>query len=67
MDAPKLRDKVLELLRERPRSMTYKKIAEDTDIPEGWLKVFAGGNIDDPSVNRVETLYNYLSGQPLNV
>lgn len=67
MEEPKLRAKVLELLGNRPRNMTYKDIADATDLPEPWLKTFAAGRIADPSVNRVETLYNFLTGKPLNV
>jgi len=67
MEEPKLRGKVLDLLSKRPRSMTYRDIAEATELPEPWLKTFAAGKISDPSVNRIETLYNYLTGTPLNV
>lgn len=67
MDNPKLRDKVLDLLANRPRNVTLKDIATGADVPEAWLKVFAAGRIADPSVNRVEVLYNYLNGKPLNV
>jgi len=28
---------------------------------EGWLKMFARNKIKDPSVNRVETIRNYLN------
>lgn len=67
MTDPILRDKVLELLASRPRNTTYKDVAEATGLPEPWLKKFAANEIKDPSVNRVETLYNYLTGTPLNV
>lgn len=67
MSTPKLRGKVLDLLANRPREQTLKAIAEATELPEAWLKVFAQGRIYDPSVNRVETLYNYLSEKPLDV
>lgn len=67
MDEPKLRDKVLDMLANRPRNVTLKDIAKGADVPEPWLKTFAAGRIPDPSVNRVEVLYNYLNGKPLNV
>ena len=67
MNEPKLRAKVLELLDNRPRTVTLKDIAEGSGLPEAWLKTFAAGKIADPSVNRVETLYTYLTGKPLNV
>ena len=67
MVEPKLRDRALELLANRPRDMTLKHIADTTGLPEAWLKLFARDKIADPSVNRVETLYNYLSEKPLDV
>lgn len=30
-----------------------------------WLRKFASGEFEDPSVNRVEELYNYLTGKSL--
>jgi len=58
-----LRDKTLELLKNRPVWLTLAIIAEDTTIPHGWLKVFAQGKIADPSVNRIETLKLYLEAK----
>ena len=59
--------RVLELLADRPRNMTYSDIALATKLPEPWIKTFAAGQIKDPSVSRVEILYTYLTGNPLNV
>lgn len=55
------RDSTLDMLQNRPATLKLKKIAEDTGIPEGWLKIFAQGRIADPSVNRIETLNNYMT------
>jgi hypothetical protein len=44
-----------------------KDIEKATEIPEGWLKRFSCNKIADPSVNRIETLYNYLSDKKLKV
>lgn len=63
----KLRDRTLTLVSNRPVRLTLKKISEETKLPLGWLKVFAQGKIDDPSCNRVETLYEYLCGEQLKV
>jgi hypothetical protein len=63
----KLRDKTLGLVKNRPVHLTLKQISEETKLPVGWLKVFAQGKIDDPSCNRVETLYEFLSGEQLKV
>ena len=60
-----LRDKTLELLLNRPFTKKYKDIEAETGLPEGWLKSFAAGYSKTPSVNRIETLYTYLSGKVL--
>lgn len=62
-----LRDKTLELLRNRPVTKTYKIIEAETRLPEGWLKSFANGQSKDPAVNRIETLYTYLSGRAIRL
>lgn len=62
-----LRDKTLELLLNRPFTKKYKDIESDTGLPEGWLKSFAKGQSTSPSVNRIETLYTYLSGKALKL
>jgi hypothetical protein len=59
--------RTLELLAERSRSVTLRAISEETGLPEPWLKLVSRDQIADPSVNRVETLYAYLNGKPLNV
>ena len=58
-----LRDKTQELVYNRPRHMTYEVIKKETGIPVGWITKFAAGKFPDPGVNRVETLYSYLSGR----
>lgn len=62
-----LKNKAVELLQNRPAWMTLKAISEATKIPEGWLKMLAQDKIEEPSVVRIEALYNHLSNQPLKV
>lgn len=62
-----LRDRTLSLLQDRPARVSLKLISEETGLPESWLSMFGQGNIDDPSVNRIETLYEYLSGQAITI
>lgn len=62
-----LRDKTLKMLKERDSSFTFRVIQKETGIKEDWLNKFAQGLIDDPSVNKIQTLYNYLSTFPLKV
>jgi hypothetical protein len=58
-----LRDKTLELVRDRPRRLTYKELEKQTGLPYLWIQHFAQERYHDPSVNRVETLYTFLSGR----
>lgn len=37
----------------------------ETKISFYWLRKFSSGNFSDPSVNRVQELYEYLTGEPL--
>ena len=60
-----LRDATLELVRNRPRHITYRDIEAATAIKKEWLAKFQQGKFDDPGVNRVETLYTFLSGKTL--
>ena len=52
--------KTVELLKNRPRTLTLEQIAADTKIDIAWLWKFSAGKIKGPSVNRVEVLRNYL-------
>lgn len=45
----------------------YLVIFQATDLSPNWLSRFACGKIVDPSVNRVQRLYEYLSEKPLGV
>lgn len=58
-----LRDRTIELLKNRPVWMTLGIISIETTIPEGWLKSLSQNKIEDPSVNRIETLKNYLENK----
>jgi hypothetical protein len=55
-----------QLLKNRPRLLTFKKIAEDLPtLNRVWLSRMANGHIKETDVNRVQTLYEYLTGKPL--
>lgn len=43
----------------------YTTIFLETGIVPHWLSMFATGRIANPSVNRVQFLYEYLSGKKL--
>lgn len=63
--ATSLHARTLALLKKSPH--TLPTIYKETGLPYYWLKKFAGSKIADPSVNRVQRLYEYLSGTKLNV
>lgn len=54
-------DETLSLLRTRPPSLTYRRIAHDTGLPIHWLHLLGKANgVSDPGVRRVDTLHRYL-------
>ena len=57
--------KTRELLNESKES--YHTISMKTNLPSTWLKQFAQRNSDNPTCNRVQALYEYLTGKPLKV
>lgn len=63
----KLAEKTLELLNNRSVKLKFKDIANATGVPEGWIKVFNTGTIKEPSVVRVEKLYEFLASKSLEV
>lgn len=62
-DQGTLMQTTLHLLKRDPRSLP--DIFSETGIPFYWLRKFASGEFKAPSVNRVQALYEQLSGQKL--
>jgi hypothetical protein len=61
-DQPKsLMLRTIELLKERE----LLEVWDETRIPFYWLRKFASGAYQNPSVNRVQHLYEHLSQRPL--
>lgn len=56
-----LKAHTLELVLNRPRTITYDKICADTGLKKNWLERFAQGQIPSPGVEKVEALFNYLN------
>lgn len=54
-----LHKKTLQLLLDDNRS--YGEIAKKIEVSESWLKKFARDKYEDPGVNRIQTLHNFLS------
>jgi len=53
------------LVKQDPR--TYLQLYEETGISPYWIERFANGAFKNPSVNRVQRLYEALTGKPLGV
>lgn len=66
MVSPSLYEVTRELLINRHRKITLQKI--EADLPGHsikWLSELSNGRMKDPSVNKIQALYEYLSGKPL--
>ena len=44
---------------------TQQEIHKGTGIPFHWIQQFSFGKFKNPSVNRVQSLYEFLSGKSL--
>lgn len=62
-EAGLLMKKTIELLRGRDLLLVYK----ETNISYYWLRKFLAGRFANPSVNRVQRLYEYLSGKKITL
>ena len=61
-----LRDSTLELLKNRPISITLDEIADNCLVSKEWLKKFTNGRIKGGGVIAVETVYTFLKNHPNN-
>jgi len=64
-DKGSLHSRTLDLLKQS--GVPLPEIYKETQLPYYWLKKFRSGEIKDPSVNRVQRLYEYLAGRKLEV
>lgn len=62
----KWQDETRTLLQNRPVTITYKMIAEAIGVTEAWVKLFAIGRTENPGVNTVEAMNNYLKSHKVN-
>jgi len=66
-----LMEKTRRLLRESPKSIpdihAELKMAGIRDISYYWLRKFSSGAFQDPSVNKVQKLYEFLTDSVLTV
>ncbi len=49
----------------RARKLDLVAINKETDLPYHWLSKLAAGEFQNPSVNRIQFLYEYLTGNKL--
>lgn len=63
----KLYLKTMELLRNRPVTLTYIDIERVTGLSPLWLTTIMQHPEISPSVDRIELLYEYLSGKQLDI
>lgn len=55
-----------ELLKTKaPKEVDLFDVHRQTGLPFFWLRKFAAGTFKNPSVNRVQFLYENLTGNPL--
>jgi hypothetical protein len=63
----------LELVLNRPRALTFAKLSEELNvaghepITDCWLEQFARSNIKRPPVDRIQRIYEHLSGKTLDI
>jgi hypothetical protein len=60
-----LHQKAFELLKGCDKPLP--DIAQESELPYYWLKKFSADGVKDPSVNRVQKLYEYLTKKPLEI
>lgn len=65
MPEPTLMDKTIELF--NTSTLSAREIEAATKIPYHWLIKFGKREFKDPSVNRTQTLYEFLSGTKINL
>jgi len=58
-----LMEVTIALLKQDDRSLP--QVTRETKIPLSWLKKFIANDFKNPSVNRVQYLYEFLSGKNL--
>ena len=63
MPPSKLHVKVMQLL--KARNCTLLDIHKATRVEQGWLSAVNQGRIQDPSANRLEPVYEFLTGKRL--
>ena len=53
----------VKLIKESP--LTLPELYKESGVPFYWLRKFVNNEFKNPSVNRIQYLYQYLSGKKL--
>lgn len=65
---PSVLEKItLELYAKLPRNISDSDISEATGLPRTWICQFTKGRIKQVPVGRVEALYAFVNGKPLEL
>jgi hypothetical protein len=57
----KLHETTLQMLRDRPKGLNMRQIADDTGLGYDWLRSLNSGRIPNPGVQKIEKLHDYLA------
>jgi AraC-like DNA-binding protein len=60
-----LHERTRQLIVNRPRPVTLETIADRANVSEAWLRSIIDGKVDDPSVNMIQRVYEFLTGEEL--
>lgn len=63
----RLLDRTVDLLRNRPRTLTLQMVSADTGLHTRWLHILLNREGLSPSVDAVVVLYEYLTKSKLPV
>lgn len=50
------------LMKNRPAWLKYKEISDNTGLHKEWLRLFNNGGIENPGIQSVQKLNDYLKG-----
>lgn len=60
--APTLLQRTKQLVEGAPRHITYVQMADATGVTVSWISKLMHGKIENPGVNHVQALHDYLIG-----
>ncbi len=62
-DSAGLLSRTLYMVNHAHRDITFAKMAREIGVDPAWITRFRNGDIDDPSVNRVQKLHDFLASK----